>query len=619
MKLRALAMPLVRALREPRRRWEQGPSSWETVPVAPAPSETDAAFDGARAFGLLRDQCEMGPRVAGTDGHARTLAWMIEALRPCVDALVVQRWDQKVGRGPGAGRTFRMANVLARVRGTDDEEGAVPGLMLSTHWDTRPVADKDPDPAKRHLPVPGANDGASGVAVLLEAARALRARRPARSVVLGFWDGEDMGEYYYGSRAYARELRAGRAPWGARRGIVLDMVARPDLRCNTEAHSLRLAPALWREVHDQARALGLGAHFGGPAAAIMDDHVFLGRAGIPSILLIDYAYPQWHTTDDTVEHCDPRSLQVAGDLVLHVARADAPRPTAGSGAALDTSTPAPPPYAREREGPLVSLYFGANLAWTRTAALLQAVYDGVWLGVLGRESLYGIDRRFYDGNAVYHGDAHNLLGLMAWEEAALSNEAFAGCRRLLVLGAGGGREVLALARRGYEVEGYECNQALVDYAAHFLPRQECAATVRHLPREALPTADAPFDGIILGWASYMLMPGRTLRVDLLRRLIPLIKPGGPILLSFWTRPGDGARFRLSAAVANLLRVPLRRERVLVGDALQPNYVHYFVPAEVAEELRLGGWEPHRYAPPGPGGRDSAWAIGLAPAAEAGPA
>lgn len=290
---------------------------------------------------------------------------------------------------------------------------------------------------------------------------------------------------------------------------------------------------------------------------------------------------------------------------------------------MSESAPAPrpqpaPPAPRERTPALVRLYFGGNFAWTRTAAVLQAVFDGVWLGVLGRESLYRIDQHFYDGNAPYHGDAHNLLGLMAWEEAALEHS-FGGCRRLLVLGAGGGREVLALARRGYEVEGYEPNQALVAYAADFLPRQGCAATVRHLAREAVPAAGEPFDGIILGWGAYMLMPGRNLRVDLLRRLLPLIKPGGPILLSFWTRPGDGARFRLSAAVANALRVPLRRERVLVGDALQPNYVHYFIPGEIATELRMAGWEPHHYRPAGPGGRDSAWAIGLAPAADGGPA
>jgi Zn-dependent M28 family amino/carboxypeptidase len=139
-------------------------------------------------------------------------------------------------------------------------------------------------------------------------------------VVLGFWDGEDMGEYYYGSHAYARALARGEAPWRARRGIVLDMVGKRGLRCNTELNSLRQAPELWRQLHACADELGLGAHFGGPRRTITDDHVFLSRAGIPSVLLIDYAYPQWHTTADTVDQCDPQSLKIAGDLVLRFVR-----------------------------------------------------------------------------------------------------------------------------------------------------------------------------------------------------------------------------------------------------------------------------------------------------------
>jgi glutaminyl-peptide cyclotransferase len=319
MKLRALARSLVLAMSEARRRREVGPFEWERVAAGPPAAETAPAFDGARAFELLRAQCEMGPRVAGQEGHARTLAWMVDALRPLAAEVVVQRWDQKVSRGPGTGSTLRMANVLALIPGREPADG-VPPLMLSTHWDTRPVADRDPDPARRHLPVPGANDGASGVAVLLEMARAFRAQPPARPVVLGFWDGEDLGEYYYGSRAYALALRRGSAPFRARGGVVLDMVGKAGLRCNVENNSVRQAPELWRQVHEAADALGLGARFGGRPHAMTDDHVFLSRAGIPSILLIDYVYPQWHTTADTVDRCDPASLEVVGDVLLHLAR-----------------------------------------------------------------------------------------------------------------------------------------------------------------------------------------------------------------------------------------------------------------------------------------------------------
>jgi Zn-dependent M28 family amino/carboxypeptidase len=180
------------------------------------------------------------------------------------------------------------------------------------------VADQDPDPARRALPVPGANDGASGVAVVLEAARALRRRRPPRTVALALWDGEDLGEYYYGSRAYAAACARGTVPWKPRRGVVLDMVGKRGLRCSTELNSVALAPALWEQVHAGADALGLGAHFRGRRLSINDDHVFLNRAGIPTVLLIDYDYPQWHTTADTVDQCDARALQVAGDVVLHL-------------------------------------------------------------------------------------------------------------------------------------------------------------------------------------------------------------------------------------------------------------------------------------------------------------
>lgn len=322
--LRKLAHPLVDAARDVRRRLQRGPIVHEAIAVTEAEPAGDGGFDEERAFGLLRAQCEMGARAPGTEGHARTRDWLVDQFAPLVDGLVLQRWTQKIARGPGAGQTFAMTNLLALVHGSAGSADEAPDVMLSAHWDTRPVADRDPDPARRALPVPGANDGASGVAVVLEAARALRARRPPRPVVLALWDGEDLGEYYYGSRAYTDALARGTAPWRPRRGILLDMVGKRGLRCSTELHSERLAPGLWRQVHAAADALGLGAHFGGRRFSITDDHVFLNRAGIPTVLLIDYEYPPWHTTADTVDQCDARALEVVGDVVLHFVRAGAP-------------------------------------------------------------------------------------------------------------------------------------------------------------------------------------------------------------------------------------------------------------------------------------------------------
>lgn len=272
---------------------------------------------------------------------------------------------------------------------------------------------------------------------------------------------------------------------------------------------------------------------------------------------------------------------------------------------------------RQRVPAIVRAYDATSKGWRNAGALLQAVYEGVWLGLLRRSDLHAFDERFYDRNGAYHDEAHNLRGLFPWEVTAL--EAFEGCRRLLVIGAGGGREVLALSRMGYEVEGYECNRALVAFADDFLPRQGCAGRVRWLARDAVPDAAAPFDGIIVGWSAYMLISGRAHRIGLLRRLLPLVKPGGPILLSFFTRAADGPRVRVAAAVANAIRAVLRRERVDRGDALAPNFVHFFTAPEIGAELREAGWEPRRFTGQGTGARDSGWAIGTAPGAAAEPA
>lgn len=269
--------------------------------------------------------------------------------------------------------------------------------------------------------------------------------------------------------------------------------------------------------------------------------------------------------------------------------------------------PAPPPPAREPAA--VRAYFAFDAAFRRAGALLQATHDGVWLGVLGRDDLHALDQWFYERNASYHQDAHNLRGLFPWEETAL--ESFGGCGRIGLIGAGGGREVLALSRMGYEVDAYECNPQLVDFANGFLPRHGCAARVRHLSRDAAPEAETPFDGMILGWSAYTLIPGRAHRIRLLRQLRPLVKPGGPILLSFFTRARDGVQTRVSAAVANGIRALLRRERVERGDALSPNFVHYFVAKEIGAELREAGWDPRTFTPHGTGSRDSGWAIALA--------
>jgi Zn-dependent M28 family amino/carboxypeptidase len=244
-------------------------------------------------------------------------AFLIRELGPWVDEVVIQEWNQAIFSGASKGSTVPLTNIFGRLRTRGGHSGGrQPSLLLCAHWDTRPVADQDPDVKQRSLPVPGANDGASGVAVLLELARVLHARKLKQDILFGFFDGEDLGAYYYGSRMYARYCNhPAFAAWRPRQAILLDMVGKKDLCCTTELYSQSSAPRLWEEIHRSAARLGHGEHFGGPEMRINDDHVFLNAAGIPAILLIDYAYPFWHTTADTADKCCPESLQVVGNVL----------------------------------------------------------------------------------------------------------------------------------------------------------------------------------------------------------------------------------------------------------------------------------------------------------------
>ena len=293
--------------------------------VEKAPAASVAAFDGERAFALLRAQCDFGPRPMGTPAHEETAEWLQKQLADVSDEVETQTWNETVRRGPGAGKTFKFTNVFGIIRGTKDEgkdaEKIVPDLMLSAHWDTRPVADMDETKANRGKPILGANDGASGVAALLEIARVLKAQRPEKTIVFAFWDGEDLGEFFYGSKYFARHSRE--AKWKRfrpKQGILLDMIGDRNLRVTRDLTSVEFAPSLWEDFHRAAAEQGKSEHFNGREIAVQDDHVPLNQAGIPTIDLIDFDYPYWHTVEDTVDKCSAASLQIIGDCVLHFIR-----------------------------------------------------------------------------------------------------------------------------------------------------------------------------------------------------------------------------------------------------------------------------------------------------------
>src|SRR5688500_10755335 len=259
--------------------------------------------------------------------------------------------------------------------------------------------------------------------------------------------------------------------------------------------------------------------------------------------------------------------------------------------------------------PLVRFYLWQGRRWMQLVRVLDGVNVGIWLGLLSRAHFVAVDELHYHGSGTYNGEPHNLRGLVEWEEAAIGGF-FAGRTRLVVLGAGGGREVRARGRRGYQVDGFECDPALVEFAGGFLPRHGAAATVRLLPRDTTP-AEGGYDGVIMGWGSYMLIAGRARRIDLLRRLRALVPERAPVLLSFFTRPEVLLRLKVEYRVARLARRLLRREPPEFGDDLMPVYVHRFDQAEIEAEMREAGFRLARYAPEGRGQHDSGWAVGIA--------
>jgi SAM-dependent methyltransferase len=256
--------------------------------------------------------------------------------------------------------------------------------------------------------------------------------------------------------------------------------------------------------------------------------------------------------------------------------------------------PAPRPFLRRLKRAVLSrVDRGLRMGW------LGSVVTGVRLGLMTREQLHALDEKYYSGGKKgehidYAADRHNLSGLAEWERRAV-DRFFAPGGRLLVMGAGGGREVLALARMGYRVDGCEPHPGLVDYARHLLAREGVDATMTVVPRDTVPRVETRYDGILVGWGAYMLIQGRARRIALLRDLRALAAPGAPVILSFFYRDGGSPfRHRLIARLGSALRRRRGLEPVEEGDALAPNFIHLFNEVEVRAELAEGGWEPVLY-------------------------
>jgi Zn-dependent M28 family amino/carboxypeptidase len=273
-------------------------------------------FDGEAALRYVETQVAFGPRVPNTEGHRQTGDWILSQLRGTADSVEVQAWAHVTGSGD----TLQLRNFIGRFRPEAPER-----VLLLAHWDTRPRADQSRNLGEQQLPVPGANDGASGVAVLLGVADVLAARPPSVGVDLLFVDGEDYGDFsgpdvLLGSRHYAATLPPDRLPLYA---VLFDMVGDADLEIFQESLSLQGAPEVVSRVWSVAQELGYDGVFQASVRhTITDDHVPLLERGVRAIDVIDFDYgpnnAYWHTLEDTPDKVSAKSLKVVGDVAVRL-------------------------------------------------------------------------------------------------------------------------------------------------------------------------------------------------------------------------------------------------------------------------------------------------------------
>lgn len=237
----------------------------------------------------------------------------------------------------------------------------------------------------------------------------------------------------------------------------------------------------------------------------------------------------------------------------------------------------------------------------RAGDLLDALVDGCWLGAFDRDRLSQLDAAHYEtlvertATATFsYADEHwNTSGFQAWE-GPLVERAFPQGARVVVTGAGGGREVLALLERGYDAVGYEPHAGLVRAGSALLSRRGYPDRLREMQRDVFPSGTGPIDALLVGWGSYMLSPGRERRVAFIRAARERMDDDAPALLSFFVRsPSERDYVRLAAA-ANVVRRVRGLEAVEVGDALRPNFVHHFTRDELQAELVAAGFTLELY-------------------------
>ncbi len=266
-------------------------------------------IDSAYAFSVLKKQCDFGPRPMGVAAHTATRDYLYSELGKYASAVELQNFSRKVGS-----RNYALSNIVAHFGASKS-----PGILLCAHWDTRPIADQELESADKKKAISGANDGASGVAVLVALAKVFHDNAPQVPVSIALFDGEDFGptgdDMYIGSTYFAKHMNRRAYKYG----ILLDMVGDSKLEIYREGNSEDSAKQVTDNIWQTAAKLGFGSTFRDSVKyTISDDHLPLIEAGLPCADVIDFDYAYWHTLKDTVDKCSPESLRIVGKTIAEV-------------------------------------------------------------------------------------------------------------------------------------------------------------------------------------------------------------------------------------------------------------------------------------------------------------
>lgn len=297
------------------------------------PHQNEMTFSPDSAYAYVKDQVNFGPRVPGSKAHKDCADYIASQFKKFgADSIIIQNASVTAHTGDELGIT----NIMAQYQPELDNR-----VLIIAHYDTRPWADQDENPDNTSKPISGANDGASGVAVMLEIARAIGANHPKIGVDFLAVDAEDYGKrdgwgnadetWCLGSQYWTKHMpyTTSNLPKYA---IVLDMVGGKEARFHREYHSNRYAPHIVDKVWGMAVNSPYASKFiNEPGGAIIDDHVFVNAAGIPAIDIVECNNaitrsfpPTWHTMDDNISNIDPASLKAAGQVVMNVLYAEKP-------------------------------------------------------------------------------------------------------------------------------------------------------------------------------------------------------------------------------------------------------------------------------------------------------